>query len=75
MHYGSKYITSRRCDVPMRRSKERCRKPNGKPWRCTGECKSCICSIYKTDNGTEHHNNTMSKRFRFWAEQDEDWTL
>ena len=74
MHYGSKYITDRRCDIPMRRSKEQCTKPNGKPWRCTGECSECICSIYKTETGVEAHNNLLSKYQKIWKEQDEDWT-
>ena len=62
MYHGSKYIKSRRCDEPMRRSKEQCDTPGRKPWRCTGDCKNCICSIYKTNNGTEHHNNFLGKQ-------------
>ena len=68
MHYGSKYIQSRRCDEPMRRSKEQCYTPWHKRWKCTGDCKNCICSIYKTNNGVEHHNNLMTKQI-------EDWTI
>lgn len=56
------FIINRRCDVPMRRSKERCRTIYGDKWRCTGECKSCICCIYMADNFKEHHVNYMVKR-------------
>ena len=75
MHYGSKYIVSRRCDKSMKRSKEQCNTPYHKPWRCTGECKDCICSIYKTENGIEQHNNFMTKYQKIWKEQEDDWTL
>lgn len=68
MHYGSKYIKSRRCDEPMRRSKERGYIRPGVHWQCTGQCKNCICSIYKTNNGVEHHNNLLTKQI-------EDWTI
>ena len=68
MHYGSKYIINRRCDEPMRRSKEQCYIRPGVHWSCTGKCKECICSIYKTNNGTEHHNNFLTKQI-------EDWTI
>ena len=61
MHYGSKHIISRRCDEPMRRSKEQGYTQYNRHWECTGDCKNCICSIYKTDNGLEYHNNFLRK--------------
>lgn len=54
MHYG---IESIRCDVPMRKSKERCRRPSGKRWRCDKECRKCICCLIKSADGTERHYN------------------
>ena len=68
MHYASKYIISRRCDEPMRRSKEQGYIRQGVHWKCTNQCKTCICSIYKTNNGVEHHNNLLTKQI-------EDWTI
>ena len=44
-----------RCDKAMRKSKERCLTPFYKRWKCTGECKECICGIEKEENGLEHH--------------------
>lgn len=48
-------ITRHRCDIPMRRSKERCWTPFDKRWRCTGDCTNCLCCIYMDENGNEHH--------------------
>lgn len=44
-----------RCDVPMKRSKEHGYIRAGVRWRCTGECKTCICCLVKDDSGEEHH--------------------
>jgi hypothetical protein len=44
-----------RCDSSMRRSKERCKMPDGRRWRCTGECIDCICCLFKQDDGIEVH--------------------
>lgn len=55
------YVIHRRCDEPMKRSKERCRKPNGERWECTGDCKNCICCIYMTQYFREHHVNFLKK--------------
>ena len=47
-----------RCDVPMRRSKER---TSGIDefgmggWKCTGRCVQCICGIVMDKYGTERH--------------------
>lgn len=54
-------ITNRRCDEPMRRSKERCVTPARRPWRCTEDCKNCFCCIYKDELGNEAHVNVASK--------------
>jgi len=59
MAKGDKFITSRRCDVQMRKSKEKCNTPFHTRWRCTEDCKNCICCLYKTDDGTEHHVNLI----------------
>lgn len=59
MPKGEKFIVNRRCDASMRRSKEKCYTPYHTDWRCTGECSNCICCIYKTNEGTEHHVNLM----------------
>ena len=57
-------IISHRCDKPMRRSKEQGYIRAGVHWKCTGECKSCLCCIVKDENGNEHHIGAMygSKR-------------
>lgn len=36
-----------KCDEAMRRSKEKCWTPEGRKWRCTGECKQCPCAMHK----------------------------
>lgn len=59
--YVEKFIIKRRCDEPMKRSKEECRLPNGKRWRCTKDCRECICCIYTTDDGREAHVSMMYK--------------
>lgn len=49
---------SRRCDKPMRRSKEQCwLSYKKKHWQCTGECKNCICCIERDAYGNERHIN------------------
>lgn len=48
-------IIGHRCDKQMRRSKEKCVTPYRKPWKCTGECKACICCIVKDEYGGERH--------------------
>ena len=50
-----KITTTYRCDVPMRKSKERCLTPSLYRWRCTGECKTCFCAIRKDQYGNETH--------------------
>lgn len=50
-----------RCDKSMRKSKEKCYTADNKHWKCTGECKTCICCIYKTGDGTEYHVNLNQK--------------
>ena len=47
-----------RCDESMRRSKERCYTPFHTRWRCTGECKACICGLRKTQTGDWEHVTT-----------------
>ena len=44
-----------RCDIPMRRSKERCVTPRRTPWRCTLMCRDCPCAIIKEQNEEERH--------------------
>ena len=48
-------IISRRCDKAMRRSKEKGFTPYYKKWKCTGECKNCICCLERIEDGTERH--------------------
>ena len=48
-------IISRRCDEAMKRSKEKCFTPNHRRWKCTGECKTCICCLETIEDGTERH--------------------
>lgn len=55
MNHGDKITTAYRCDKPMRRSKEKCLTPFFRKWRCTGECKACICAIVKDQYGSEKH--------------------
>lgn len=58
-------IVSRRCDEPMRRSKEKCITPFYRPWRCTEDCRNCFCCIQMDENGTESHVNVAShKRYK-----------
>lgn len=44
-----------RCDEPMKRSKEKPVPYIGTPWRCTGQCATCICGLHKNDDGTWEH--------------------
>lgn len=44
-----------KCDEAMRRSKERCYIPFGRRWRCTTNCKECICAMFKQEDGTWIH--------------------
>ena len=48
-------IIGHRCDEQMKRSKEKCMTQHWKPWKCTGECKACICCILKDEYGGERH--------------------
>ena len=59
------YMTKYRCDESMKRSKEKCNTPFHSTWKCTGDCKTCICCIVKDANGFEHH---MGKRA--WTQKD-----
>ena len=54
-------IISRRCDYPMRRSKEKCNTPYHTEWHCTEDCRNCICCLIKYEDGTEAHVNPMFK--------------
>ena len=55
MPKSDKYIIEHRCDEPMKRSKEKCYTPFRMKWKCTGECRSCICCIVKDNYGGERH--------------------
>ena len=47
-----------RCDVPMRRSKERTSGIDEfgiSGWKCTGRCTNCMCGIIMDKYGTERH--------------------
>ena len=57
-------IIGRRCDEPMRISKEQCITRQFTPWRCTKDCRNCFCCIEKNPDGTEEHVNLLSKRER-----------
>jgi len=59
------YVIDRRCDIPMRRSKEKCYTRYNKPWRCTKDCKNCICCLEKHKDGSESHFNPMFKGVRY----------
>lgn len=50
-------MTSIRCDTAMRRSKEKAGEGvrDIRRFRCTGECKSCICGMIKRSDGTWEH--------------------
>ena len=54
-------IINRRCDEPMRRSKEKCNTPYHKRWKCNEDCKNCICCIQMDEQGNESHVNVASK--------------
>ena len=54
-------IISHRCDKPMRRSKERGYIRAGVHWKCGKSCSSCICCIFKDENGTERHRGILYK--------------
>lgn len=56
-----RFVIRRRCDTSMRRSKEQCRLPSGKFWKCSGECNECMCCIYTDDEGKEAHVSMMYK--------------
>lgn len=51
-NHPKKTIIKRRCDVPMKRSKE---KAYGHRWKCNGVCKTCICCIVTNESGDEEH--------------------
>lgn len=59
--YVTPTIISRRCDEAMRRSKERCITPAYHKWKCTEDCRNCICCITMDDQGNEQHVNVASK--------------
>ena len=61
----SKRIINRRCDEPMRRSKEQCYTRSGVHWRCTKQCKTCMCCIEKEYNGDESHVNMAFKGVKY----------
>lgn len=56
-----KLIKHRRCDEPMKRSKDNAYRHN---WHCTGQCKTCICCIVMDSEGNEEHINPLSKAFK-----------
>lgn len=45
----------RKCDKAMRRSKERGLTPFYTRWRCTGDCRNCVCSMVKQVDGIYIH--------------------
>ena len=49
-NHPKKIIIKRRCDVPMKRSKERTRR-----WKCNKDCRNCFCCIEMDNNGDEEH--------------------
>jgi hypothetical protein len=57
-------VIRRRCDEPMRKSKERCYTNKGHRWRCTGECRTCICCLEMMPDGRERHFNPLFKGVR-----------
>lgn len=59
--YVTPTIIQRRCDEPMRRSKERCITPAYRKWKCTEDCRNCICCIQMDEQGNEAHVNVASK--------------
>lgn len=48
-------IKRRRCDKPMRRSKEKCLTRSGEHWKCPGDCRGCLCCIEQDEDGNERH--------------------
>ena len=50
-----KLILKRECDKAMKRSKEKCWTPEGRRWRCDGDCKNCICCITTLQGGERSH--------------------
>lgn len=44
-----------KCDEAMKRSKEKCFTPYGTRWRCTDNCRECICAMFKQEDGTWMH--------------------
>lgn len=62
--FVEKFIIDKRCDEPMRRSKEKLNTPYHRPWKCTGKCASCVCCIATLSDGTEQHINLMGKQLR-----------
>lgn len=55
-------IIRRRCDKPMRRSKESAENARGrKQWKCDGRCKECFCCIEQDVDGFESHVNPKSQ--------------
>lgn len=45
-----KTIIKRRCDKPMKRSKERTRR-----WKCNKDCRNCFCCIEMDTSFDEEH--------------------
>lgn len=39
----------------MRRSKEKGFITPGRRWKCTGECRECICCLVKSEDGNWEH--------------------
>ena len=56
MSNTEKLIVSRRCDKQMRRRKQLLNTPFHRRWRCTGDCKHCICCIEVDSMGDEYHH-------------------
>ena len=48
-------IIDYRCDIPMKRSKEKGFIRPGVHWKCRENCRQCFCCIVKDENGNEHH--------------------
>lgn len=61
MSYTKLQIIGYRCDKPMRRSKEKGYISPGRYWKCTEDCKSCICCIFKDEYGGEYHRGVNYK--------------
>ena len=56
-NHPKKTIIKRRCDIPMKRSKERTR-----CWKCNKDCRNCFCCI-EMDNG-EYEEHVDIRRVR-----------